>query len=185
MTRLIFNVLTVIIILRILWLGKQQGGIPFEPRDPTVDNSYGISRKTRRAAETREELPQNGSDRSPYEDIKAALTAYFDEERPYLNPELSLIDVTRHLNTNRTYLSQLINREFNMNFYTFVNRYRIAYAVELIRNSQEKVTIEYLIDNAGFKSRSVFYRQFKEMSGYNSPSDMIKKTGAQKKYDTD
>ncbi|MDR1593780.1 MAG: AraC family transcriptional regulator [Prevotellaceae bacterium] len=94
--------------------------------------------------------------------IKEKLLAYFEKEMPFLNSELSLLDVAEHLNTNITYLSRVINKEFNMNFYTFVNRFRTDYAVRLIDKDRNNLKIDILYRQAGFKSKSVFYKYFRD-----------------------
>jgi AraC-like DNA-binding protein len=97
--------------------------------------------------------------------IKEKLLAYFEKERPFLNSELSLLDVAGRLSTNTTYLSRVINKEFNMNFYTFVNRFRTDYAVLLIQQDKSNLKIDILYRQAGFKSKSVFYKYFRDKVG--------------------
>lgn len=53
------------------------------------------------------------------------LENYMRESKPYLNPKLRITDMTRELGTNRTSLSVLINRTYEMNFSRYVNRFRL------------------------------------------------------------
>jgi AraC-like DNA-binding protein len=50
---------------------------------------------------------------------------YLCDRKPYLNPELRITDMAAHLNTNRSYMSEFINRTYGMNFSRFINRYRL------------------------------------------------------------
>lgn len=50
---------------------------------------------------------------------------YINFEKPYLNPELHITDLVSALNTNRTYLSSFINKEYSMNFSRFINLKRL------------------------------------------------------------
>lgn len=50
---------------------------------------------------------------------------YMREHRPYLNPELRITDLIPACCTNRTHLSQFINREFGMNFSRYINMLRL------------------------------------------------------------
>lgn len=118
------------------------------------------------------EPKENSAD--PPAQLKNMLLEYFENEAPYLNPDLNLRQVASVLKTNTTYLSRLINGEFGMNFYTFVNNYRINYAISMIRNSEDRMTSDALYTASGFKSRSVFYKMFKEKTGY-SPQDYIQR----------
>lgn len=51
---------------------------------------------------------------------------YLHERKPYLDPKLRITDLAAGLNTNRSYLSAFINREYNMNFSRLINRCRLT-----------------------------------------------------------
>lgn len=51
---------------------------------------------------------------------------YLRERKPYLDPKLRITDLAAGLNTNRSYLSAFINREYNMNFSRLINRCRLT-----------------------------------------------------------
>lgn len=59
---------------------------------------------------------------------------YLLENKPYLNPRLSINDLATGLSTNRTYLSAFINNEYGMNFCRLINQYRL---MEIERLRQE------------------------------------------------
>lgn len=167
--KVMFGVLCTISIVAIFWLGFRQEEVPTEESLPETKEA-----QTKEAAkEASPESPEELAVRYPMERMKHALTEYFEKEKPYLDPELSLGDVAQALQTNKTYLSQLINGEFEINFYTFVNQYRMQYAIDLIKKQPKKPETTQLIADSGFKSRSVFYKQFRETTGC-SPSDYIK-----------
>ena len=105
-------------------------------------------------------------------ELRKQLEAYFEDKKPYLNSSLSLNDVATDLKSNRTYLSQLINQEYHQNFYAFVNHYRIKYAIRLLEETGNKYSLEYIREISGFKSKSVFYDQFKEYTG-STPSTYL------------
>ncbi|MDL2208182.1 helix-turn-helix domain-containing protein [Parabacteroides sp. OttesenSCG-928-O15] len=171
MAKIMFGVLCTISIAAIFWLGFRQKEVPTE--ECQSENAVEEEEKTTEIIA--QEIPGNEyAHKYPVEKMRQALKEYFEREKPYLDPELSLGDVAQALHTNKTYLSQLINGEFQMNFYTFVNQYRIQYAIDLIRSQQDsKPVTAQLIADSGFKSRSVFYKLFRESTGY-SPSDYIK-----------
>lgn len=50
---------------------------------------------------------------------------YLREKKPYLNPNLRITDIAAGLNTNRSYISGFINKEYGMNFCRLINRYRL------------------------------------------------------------
>ena len=51
-----------------------------------------------------------------------------DTQKLYLNHELRLDDIANMLNISRHHASQVINENFNMSFYDFINTYRIEEA---------------------------------------------------------
>ncbi len=85
------------------------------------------------------------------------LLKYFETEQPYLNPELSLTEVCRKIGTNRTYLSNLINNRFEMNFNAFVNQYRVNEVLEY-KKQNPSASYATLISVGGFGSVSSLRR---------------------------
>jgi AraC-like DNA-binding protein len=98
--------------------------------------------------------------------LTSQLIQLFEKEKIYRQPDLRITNVSALLDTNRTYISRLINDEFEMNFNEFVNKYRIEETKRLLRNkSHNSYTMEYIAEQAGFGSVASFSRVFKEMLG--------------------
>ena len=87
----------------------------------------------------------------------------FDEETVFLHPNRKLADVAAKVGSNRTYVSRFFNSEQNTTFFDFVNGYRVAYAEELLKTSDEK--IEIIAEKSGFNSRQAFHRVFSKIKG--------------------
>jgi AraC-like DNA-binding protein len=99
-------------------------------------------------------------------ELKTKLINLFEKENIFNQQDLRITSVAEKLNTNRTYISRLINDEFNMNFNEFVNKYRIQDAKKLIlSNTNKKHTIDYIAEKSGFGSTASFLRVFKEIEG--------------------
>jgi len=100
------------------------------------------------------------------EKLKAELLRLFDEEQVFKLPDLRITYVSELLRTNRTYISRLINDEFNMNFNEFVNKYRFQTAKDLLCGEKNiSYTMEYIAEKSGFGSVNSFTRVFKEAIG--------------------
>ena len=56
---------------------------------------------------------------------KAAFERYFRKNKPYLNPNLTIADLIKPLQCNRTYLSKFVNRIYGMNFNNYINSCRL------------------------------------------------------------
>ena len=107
-------------------------------------------------------------------DFSKRLTAFMKEQKPFLNPELkchelaSLLDVTPH------YLSKIINQEFDVNFYNFINGYRVEEFKEKVLELENKnLTLAAVAQNVGFNSKSSFNRIFKSIT-LTTPTEYLK-----------
>jgi AraC-like DNA-binding protein len=97
--------------------------------------------------------------------IKIQLINLFENEKVYKHPELKISDLATQLYTNRTYLSNLINSEYNCSFSTFVNHYRVEEAKkQLLNEDNDQYSLEYISVLAGFGSLHSFIRVFKEIT---------------------
>ena len=94
------------------------------------------------------------------------LNNYIVNGHAYLEPDISLTNVSRMLGTNRTYLSTIINQQFGMNFNTYINYYRIKYVNEYSKNNP-KTSKEDLVQLGGFGSKSTMLRAMNKMKDYN------------------
>ncbi|MFO7978255.1 MAG: helix-turn-helix domain-containing protein [Bacteroidales bacterium] len=102
----------------------------------------------------------------PHDELKVGLTGLLETKQIYLEHELRITQLCKELNTNRTYLSNLINKEFNLSFNDLVNLYRVKHAVALIEVSQSNLlSLSDIAFDSGFGSISSFNRAFKKEKG--------------------
>ena len=95
--------------------------------------------------------------------LKVTLVKKMNDEQLYLNPNLTLVDLSKKLNTNRSYLSAIINSEFQMNFNSFVNSFRAEYIKHYMLQHPHLSCEEYAI-KGGFGSVSTFKRALKRLN---------------------
>ncbi len=94
------------------------------------------------------------------------LQHYMLVEKPYLNPDLTLIELAGGINLSRNELSALINNVMMSNFYLYINEFRVAHVKELIKQDASKnFTILALAYDSGFNSKSTFNTIFKKLTG--------------------
>lgn len=87
------------------------------------------------------------------------------KDRLYRCKDISLNKISELLNTNRTYVSRVINRYSGLSFYDYINQYRIKEAVALLSDPGKDIPLKALSDDLGFNSNSVFYRAFVKETG--------------------
>lgn len=103
--------------------------------------------------------------------IVRKLQSLMQQTKPYLNPDLTIKDLSEQMQIHRKQLSQVINSQFGQNFYDFVNQYRVQEAKEIITgNSDSKKTILEVLYEVGFNSKSAFNNAFKKNTG-KTPSE--------------
>jgi len=99
-------------------------------------------------------------------ELALRLEKFMAEEKPYLWGDVGLEEFCKKLNTNRTYLSKLINDKYQMSFYDLLFEYRVRTALECLNNPEFKhLSVEGIGEMAGFKSNSNFYKRFKNKVG--------------------
>ena len=91
--------------------------------------------------------------------------------KPYFYNKLTIDDIAEALNTNSKYLSQVINENYNNNFYTYINTHRINAAKEMLVSEKYKsYSMEGIAKTVGFNSKSSFNTAFKKYTGL-TPSE--------------
>lgn len=102
------------------------------------------------------------------------LQQYMIEEKPFLNPSLTIQEVSNAVGIPVRDLSVLINHRLKQHFYDFVNTYRIENAMIILKDvTKSKVTILEILYEVGFNSKSSFNTAFKKHTG-NTPTDYRK-----------
>lgn len=87
-----------------------------------------------------------------------------DEEKVYMMKGLTLDKMAEIMGTNRTYLSNAVNKFAKMDFISYVDMYRIKEASKIISNNGS-IPVKQLADAVGYNSISVFYKAFKHETG--------------------
>ena len=95
---------------------------------------------------------------------------FMDEERPFINAELTVQDLSKQLNISRHHLTELLNNDIGKNFFTFINEYRVEEVKRRLLDARfEHLTIVAIAFESGFNSKSTFNSIFKQNTG-NTPS---------------
>ena len=96
------------------------------------------------------------------------LTQLLDEQlkkKIFLEPDISLDKIADLCGTNRNYISNLINRNHELNFNSFINKLRIEESIKIMINEQNNVQLKNLYKRLGYNSYTVFNDAFKKHTG--------------------
>ena len=110
-------------------------------------------------------------------EITKLIMQTIENEQLYLKSDFTIDILAKHIEISRTYISQVINEKFNMNFNGFINEYRVKEARRILTDETNKnLTIETMALSVGFGSKSSFNSAFKKYTGV-TPSFYMKNSG--------
>ena len=91
---------------------------------------------------------------------------FMDDEKPYLDGDLTINDLARKTGIPRHYITEVLNEKYGRNFFTFVNEYRVKEVISRITDPKyQHYTILAVAFDSGFNSKSTFNSFFKEYTG--------------------
>lgn len=92
------------------------------------------------------------------------LKSLMEEKKIFFDENLSVNDLAREISIEPYQLSQIINENFNKNFNSFVNEYRIEEAKKMLLSEKDRTVISVAFA-VGFNSTTVFYDWFNRLTG--------------------
>jgi AraC-like DNA-binding protein len=153
----LITVLAVVLIYTMGYLGLRQPAIFTRTRGSQQTATEGS------ADPAQEKYHRSGLDKETGLVFLNELTSHMETIKPYLEGELVLSQLAQQLGISANYLSQIINEQLEVNFYDFINGYRVEEAKRLMGNTgQEKLNILSIALDSGFNSKSAFYTAFKK-----------------------
>jgi len=127
-----------------------------------------IYRLAQRNAATRKMEKYKDSILSPLKSSELAMKVedIMSKTKPFLDDELDLKTLAHLTNLHPKSLSQVINENFQKNFFDYVNVYRIEVAKKMFENpTYSEYKIYEVMYEVGFNSRSSFNTAFKKFTG--------------------
>lgn len=106
--------------------------------------------------------------------VEATLTRIMKEQKLYLDAEFSLTDLATRSGIKKYHLSRVMNHFMKTTFFELINSYRLNEFLVLVNlKENENISLIDIAYDSGFKSKSTFYKIFKENKG-QSPKDYLK-----------
>lgn len=99
-------------------------------------------------------------------------------EKPFLQPDFQIIHLAQKLNIPVHHCSYVLNNEIGKNFRDWINAYRVDDFIKEYPLVSDKMTIEAIANQSGFKSVATFYNAFKKETGLMPTAYFLKKPGA-------
>jgi AraC-like DNA-binding protein len=119
--------------------------------------------KAFRLAEASAEAAAIGSTESTTE-LMQRINELMERKKLYLDSELKVSDIAHAFKLHRNDISACINSQTGCTFTQYVNRYRVDYAKQLLRQQPEK-KISTVWTEAGFGTEQTFFKIFRAATG--------------------
>ncbi len=99
----------------------------------------------------------------------------FEKELGFLNPNLTLQELSKQVNSNSKYLSRIIKIHKEESFYSYIQKLRIKHTINRLKNDPKfrEFTIDAIANESGYNQRESFSKSFEKVSGIR-PSYFIK-----------
>ncbi|TGD59376.1 helix-turn-helix domain-containing protein [Flavobacterium humi] len=127
--------------------------------------------------EKEEEMLSKNFELSPVKvkEYKEKIESFIQNEKIFLIKNYSLGDLSNDLGIPLHHLSYVINKEFCINYKSFINNCRVAYIIQHRYDPEwSQFSLEGIGNEAGFNSRNTFFKAFKIATG-ETPSEYFRK----------
>lgn len=130
-------------------------------RESFSETAHGTGTKYERSSLTQEQA----------EKAEKLLLAVMENDRLYLDEDLSLRSLSEKAGLPSAHVSQVLNERLKKNFYDFVNSFRVEEAKRILRDPRrDNQKILVIAFDTGFASKGAFNRVFKKYTGL-TPSE--------------
>ncbi|TSA38552.1 MAG: AraC family transcriptional regulator [Porphyromonadaceae bacterium] len=94
------------------------------------------------------------------------LKKHIESSKSYLNPDLTLSQLATETNMSSHLLSQVINEQVKLNFFDFINQYRVEeFKIRMVDPNYTHFSLLGIALECGFNSKSAYNRIFKKVTG--------------------
>ncbi|HUW93210.1 MAG TPA: helix-turn-helix domain-containing protein [Bacteroidales bacterium] len=123
---------------------------------------------------------RSGLRKDQADEYLSKMLGYMDNEKPYLDSDLTIHDLARKTGIPRHYITEVLNEKHGRNFFTFINEYRVKEVIIRLSNAKyQRYTILAIAFDSGFNSKSTFNTFFKSFTG-KTPSQFRQALGTGK-----
>ena len=107
-------------------------------------------------------------------ELKAKVLHHLEEDKPYLNKNLTIAGLAEDIGVQTYQLSQLINDQLGKSFFELINSYRVEEVKKRFFDpTYSNLTLLGIAMECGFNSKASFNRIFKQLTG-QTPTEYIK-----------
>jgi AraC-like DNA-binding protein len=148
--------------------------IPIPAGDPRAEAPVAHTETVTAIEPEARKYTRSGLDDIQSELMYGQLVSYVKKNKPYLNPEINIYQLAGLLDMKKHHLSRIINEKAGMNFFDFINAFRVEEIKKnLADNTLNNLTLLGIALESGFNSKATFNAAFKKFTGL-TPSEFQK-----------
>jgi len=130
-----------------------------------------VATKTQIISKTQQTYKKSGLQKDDMISIYEKLEKLMETQQLYLQPSLSLKELSQKSKIPQHHITQTLNDYASINFYDYINAYRInMFKQKIQQGDAENFSLLGIAFDCGFNSKSSFNRIFKKTTG-QSPSE--------------
>lgn len=130
---------------------------------PEIDSK--VDKDQQQATQKKEKYERSGLTQERADQFLKRLEEYTQNEKPYLDANLTVDKLANQSRIPRHYLTQIFSEQLNQNFYLYINEYRINRVKQLLNDPVNKdMTLLDIAYESGFNSKSTFNSIFKKIT---------------------
>lgn len=165
------GLLTAIFVYIMAYIGLSRSEIFLQMQIQSGHNSEALSMNLNAPAENTSKYSKSGLSEEKAMRYKQQLQTLMQTEKPYRDNNLTLQNLSDKLDISAHNLSEIINTRLNLNFFDFVNSYRVEDVKQKLTDPQnDHLKILAVAYDSGFNSKTSFNAIFKKVTG-KTPSD--------------
>ncbi len=130
-----------------------------------VSNQTGSEEKEVAGKESRGPAVKNNLNTAQQHIYRGVLQEFMTGKQPFLDPDFQMKDLAKAVDIPAHHCSYVINHLIGENFRDWLNGYRIRYFIGEYPALADKMTVEAVARQSGFRSVATFYNAFKKETG--------------------
>ena len=120
-----------------------------------------------------EKQKNNPGTNKQMEKLYMELLDFMETNKPYVDKNLTLFKLAEDLKISENKLSHIINTQSGLNFFEFINKYRVEDVIARMKGGEHlKSTLLGIAYDSGFNSKASFNRAFKKFT-QQTPSEFL------------
>lgn len=124
-----------------------------------------VAESSKSSPESDSPVPKKSSTLQIPDRLVAAFESLMSNPAVYTDNMISKDKIAQMLDTNRTYVSRLVNEVYHKTFPQFINELRIKEAIRRISDPECNTPLKALASELGYNSMTTFYTKFNEITG--------------------